>query len=52
VLLLFPALALAARRPWYRRAVLVPVSLVVAALASIWFFKRATGAEFLPWLGR
>jgi hypothetical protein len=52
VLLLFPALALAARRPWYRRAVLVPVSLAVAALASVLFLKRATGAEFMPWLGR
>ena len=24
---------------------------VVAVLATIWFVKRATGAEFLPWLG-
>jgi hypothetical protein len=47
----FPLLALAARRRWYRRAVLAPVSIAVAALALIWFVKRAAGLEFLPWLG-
>jgi hypothetical protein len=51
VALIFPALALAARRSWYRRAVLVPLSLAVVALASAWFVKRAAGVEFLPWLG-
>lgn len=47
----FPALAYAARRPAYRRWFAVPVSYAIAALGSVWFVKRASGAEFLPWLG-
>lgn len=51
VTVVFPLLALAARRKWYERAVLVPISAAVAIVAAIWFVKRATGASFLPWLG-
>ena len=51
VTVVFPLLALAARRKWYERALLVPISAAVAIVAAIWFVKRATGASFLPWLG-
>jgi hypothetical protein len=51
VLLLFPPLALAARKSWFRSGVLIPVSATVAVLASVWFVKRAGHVEFLPWLG-
>lgn len=51
VAVVFPLLALAARKSWYEKRVLVPISGIVALLATIWFVKRATGAEFLPWLG-
>jgi hypothetical protein len=51
VLVLFPPLALAARRSWFRSGVLIPVSATVALLASLWFVKRAGQLEFLPWLG-
>jgi hydrogenase/urease accessory protein HupE len=47
----FPLLALAARRHWYRRLVLVPISILVAAVALLWFVKRAAGLDVLPWLG-
>ena len=51
VAVVFPPLALAARKSWYRRALLVPVSIAVAAVASLWFVKRAAGLELMPWLG-
>jgi HupE/UreJ protein len=51
VALLFPPLALAARRSWFRGGMLIPVSATVAVLASLWFVKRAAHVEFLPWLG-
>jgi hypothetical protein len=51
VIVVFPLLAWAARRPWYRAAVLTPISAAVALLAALWFVKRAAGLEFLPWLG-
>ncbi len=51
VTLVFPLLALSARKRWYERGLLVPVSTVVTVIAAIWFVKRATGATFLPWLG-
>jgi len=51
VLLTFPLLAFAARKPWYARVVLRPASIAVAALALTWFVKRAFGLQFLPWLG-
>jgi hypothetical protein len=51
VLVLFPPLALAARRSWFRSGVLIPISATVAVLASLWFIKRAGHVEFLPWLG-
>lgn len=47
----FPLLVLAARRQWYRRAVLIPVSAAIGLVATLWFVKRAAGVEFLPWLG-
>jgi hydrogenase/urease accessory protein HupE len=51
VALVFPLLAFAARRGWYEKRLLVPVSGAVALLATVWFVKRATGSEFLPWIG-
>jgi hypothetical protein len=51
VLALFPLLALAARRAWYERALLRPVSLGVALLAGVWLIKRAAQLQFWPWLG-
>lgn len=51
VVIVFPLLALAARKAWYSRAVLMPISAAVALLAALWFVKRAAGLEFLPWLG-
>jgi hydrogenase/urease accessory protein HupE len=51
VVCVFPLLALAARQRWYRRLVLAPVSIAVAAVALVWFVKRAAGLQFLPWLG-
>ncbi len=51
VVVAFPALALASRRPWYRRRVLIPLSAAVALIALVWFFKRAFALDFLPWLG-
>jgi len=51
VLLLFPPLALAAKKSWFRSGILIPISATVAVLASLWFVKRAGHVEFLPWLG-
>ncbi len=51
VIVAFPALALSARKDWYEKGLLKPISGIVALLAAIWFIKRATGAEFFPWLG-
>lgn len=51
VAVVFPLLALASKKHWYEKRVLIPISGIVALLATIWFVKRATGAEFLPWLG-
>jgi hypothetical protein len=42
-LVLWP-LALLARRRFYERAVLVPGSLAIAAIAAFWFVERAAGA--------
>lgn len=47
---LWPPLIWAASRPWYRKRLLVPISLFVSALALIWTVKRATGLGFWPWL--
>lgn len=49
--LAYPLFAWAARREHYRRRVLIPISLAVAALAALWFVKRAFALDFLPWLG-
>jgi HupE / UreJ protein len=51
VILVFPPLALAARRAWYERRLLRPVSILIATVASLWFFKRAFQLDFWPWLG-
>jgi hypothetical protein len=51
VVIAFPPLALASRRPWYRKRVLVPLSAAVALVAAVWLVKRALGLDFLPWLG-
>lgn len=51
VIAIFPALAYAAGRPGYRTWFAVPASYAIAALGALWFVKRATGFEFLPWLG-
>ncbi len=51
VLALLPALAGLARRPWYRRRVLVPASAVIAAFGALWLLKRAAGLDIAPWLG-
>jgi hydrogenase/urease accessory protein HupE len=47
----FPLLLFAARKAWYERALLRPVSIGVSVLASFWFVKRAAEIEFWPWLG-
>lgn len=47
---LWPPLIWASSQPWYRRRLLVPVSLFVSALALFWTVKRATGLSFWPWL--
>ncbi|MBK8998468.1 MAG: HupE/UreJ family protein [Myxococcales bacterium] len=51
VAVVFVPAALAARRDWYERRLLWPASLLIAALAALWFVKRAFGLEFAPWLG-
>ncbi|MEB2323665.1 MAG: HupE/UreJ family protein [Sorangiineae bacterium] len=51
VVTLFPLLAWAARRPWYRPRVLVPLSALVTVIAAIWFVERAAGVVLLPALG-
>lgn len=51
VIAVFPLLALAARKPSYRPWLLRPLSLAIAAVATLWFVKRAFGLEALPWLG-
>lgn len=51
VAVVFPVLARASRKQWYEKRVLIPISGIVALLATVWFVKRATGAELLPWLG-
>ena len=51
VLLAFPALAYAARHPRYRARFSVPSSWLIALVGAVWFVKRATGVEFLAWLG-
>lgn len=51
VVVLYPALAWSARKSWYRRAVLIPLSAAIATLSAIWFVKRAFDIEFMPWLG-
>jgi len=51
VLLVFPGLALAARKLWYERVVMRPASILIASLAAVWLVKRVFGLHFLPWLG-
>jgi hypothetical protein len=51
VAVVFPVLFACAKKDWYEKRVLVPISAIVALLATVWFVKRASGAEFLPWLG-
>jgi hypothetical protein len=51
VLVCFPALVWAGRRPWFRARLLVPACCAVAAIAGVWFVKRALGLSMLPWLG-
>lgn len=41
VLVVVPALAWAARRAWYRRAVVQAGSVAIAAIASVWLVERA-----------
>ena len=47
----FPLLVWARSRPWFRARLLAPGSCLIAALASVWFVKRALGLSVLPWLG-
>lgn len=47
VLLVLP-LALSARRTWFRPAMLVPGSLVIAAFGAIWLAERLMGFKVLP----
>lgn len=47
----FPALAWAYGRPWFRARLLVPGCLLIAGVATLWFFERALGSTLLPWLG-
>ncbi|MEZ4221944.1 MAG: HupE/UreJ family protein [Polyangiaceae bacterium] len=51
VALVFPLLWRGAKQPWYERVLARPVSLSVAALALLWFVKRAFALDVLPWLG-
>lgn len=51
VIACFPLLMWAGRRPWFRSRLLVPACGAIAALALLWFVKRAFALEFLPWLG-
>jgi HupE/UreJ protein len=51
VSVLWPVLVWAAAQHWYRRSLLVPISLSVSALAMVWSIKRAAGLTFWPWLG-
>jgi hypothetical protein len=53
VALCFPALVWAQKRQGatFRARVLLPASALIAALAALWFVKRAFGLELLPWLG-
>lgn len=48
VALVFPVLLVLARRGEYRRWVLRPLSLGIAALALLWLAERLTGRELLP----
>jgi hypothetical protein len=47
----FPLLVWARSRPWFRARLLVPSCGFIAALAGLWFAKRALGLSVLPWLG-
>jgi hypothetical protein len=47
----FPALIWASRRPWFRKRLLVPACCAIAAVAALWFVKRAFGLASAPWLG-
>lgn len=51
VLLLYPPLAHAARRPWFRRALLLPSSLSLGAVAALWALVRGLGWALPSWLG-
>jgi hydrogenase/urease accessory protein HupE len=51
VVSVFPLLSVLARSNAYRARVLFPVSLAIAFAGSVWFVKRATGLQFLPWFG-
>ena len=47
----FPLLVWARGQPWFRARLLVPSCCLIAALAGLWFVKRALGLSVLPWLG-
>ena len=51
VIPLFPFLVWAARRPWYRPRVLIPLSAVVSLAGLAWFATRAFNLPALPGLG-
>jgi hypothetical protein len=36
------------RRPFYRRAIVVPVSIVATVVAAIWFAERVFDFKVLP----
>ena len=50
IVLVFLPLAWAVRRSWfYRRAVLLGGSLLIAALAGVWLAERMLEVKLLPW---
>ena len=50
IVLVFLPLAWAMRRSWfYRRAVLLGGSLLIAALAAVWLAERVVEVKLLPW---
>jgi hypothetical protein len=51
VVSLFPALAWARRRPWFRQRLFVPACSLIASVGGLWLVKRAFGLSILPWLG-
>lgn len=51
VVCVLPFLVFAAKKGWYRNAVLVPASAAVVILGAIWFVERAFEVNLVPWLG-